>query len=293
MGINNMNNKINTKTTSIIAITLIAAIGLGSMPMDVDGFMQYASKPDWKLYPGESDSFNWGVISNGEDEVGTVEIVSGGGNGDKFLTFPESVEIEANRSAFIPITVTIPEDYASPHYYNPDGDYYDSVVRAYSPKVVTGSGNTIYVTMGFVNPIIVLPHYCGQPESFYDNTIIGTNSSDYLQGTKNADLIFGYGGNDFIRGLQGNDCIFGGEGNDFIQAGMGDDTIYAGNGNDHVNSGGGSDTGYGEDGDDILIAGLKPGTNILDGGTGFDMCGPTNDRVTLNSTNCEITTPTN
>jgi len=134
--------------------------------------------------------------------------------------------------------------------------------------------------------------YCNQPESYY-NVINGTNSSDYLMGTKLSDLIFGNGGDDFIRGAAGNDCIFGGEGNDFIQGGNGDDTIYAGNGDDKVRTGPGNDTVHGEDGDDVLLGVSGKGTNTLDGGSGSDMCVPQGSKVILNSTNCEITAPTN
>lgn len=56
--------------------------------------------------------------------------------------------------------------------------------------------------------------YCGEPISFYQNVIHGTDGNDYLKGTSVIDLIFGYGGNDIVKQKHGNDCLVGGTGMD-------------------------------------------------------------------------------
>ncbi len=47
-----------------------------------------------------------------------------------------------------------------------------------------------------------------------NNTLLGTNSAEYINGFAGADLIFGYAGNDIINGGTGNDRIYGGTGSD-------------------------------------------------------------------------------
>jgi len=46
---------------------------------------------------------------------------------------------------------------------------------------------------------------------------------------------------------------------------------------------------YGEGGDDILHAVNKKGANVLDGGDGFDICVPQNNKTTVSTLECEIT----
>jgi len=88
-------------------------------------------------------------------------------------------------------------------------------------------------------------------------TIKGTNASEVLTGTKEADVIMGLGGNDVIDGSNAGDVICGGSGND---------TVDGANGNDYLNGGFGNDTVAGGNGDDMLVGG--PGTDVLLGGRG-------------------------
>lgn len=131
--------------------------------------------------------------------------------------------------------------------------------------------------------------YCGEIPTFYDNIIVGTDSSDYLMGTDGKDLIFGEGGNDLIDGLGKADCIYAGDGNDFIQTGMGNDVIYGGNGDDTIRTSAGDNTVFGEEGNDILYVTHKKGSNVLDGGNGLDVCTVKFENTTASITNCEIT----
>jgi serralysin len=90
--------------------------------------------------------------------------------------------------------------------------------------------------------------------------INGTNASDFLLGTVEADTIFAYGG---------NDSVFGKEGDDTIDAGDGDDFAYAGDGNDYAVGGLGQDRLYGFSGDDRLVG--NEGDDYLDGEAGNDV----------------------
>ena len=109
--------------------------------------------------------------------------------------------------------------------------------------------------------------FCGQPKSFYDKVIYGTESADKLKGTNGNDLIFGLGGPDKIHGYKGNDCIYGGSGNDKIYGHNGMDTIFGEEGNDRI---------YGNNDDDVLSGG--EGRDYLRGGYGVDQISGGSDR---------------
>jgi Ca2+-binding RTX toxin-like protein len=129
-----------------------------------------------------------------------------------------------------------------------------------------------------------------------NNTIIGTEIRDILQGTTGNDSIVGLGGDDDISGEAGNDYIdagagndsinvssypaFGGHyGNDVVAAGDGNDsvnyyysadsvTIDGGNGNDYLVGGSTNDHLMGGAGDDTFIG--NPGADVMTGGEGAD-----------------------
>jgi Ca2+-binding RTX toxin-like protein len=136
--------------------------------------------------------------------------------------------------------------------------------------------------------ILTTELFCGKLLTSFDNVIYGTESDDDLMGTENKDLIFGYGGNDTINGGKRNDCIYGGDGNDIIFDGKANDTIYGGDGDDIIQTSGGSDKVYGGAGDDIIYEKSLGGSNIIDGGDGFDRCTISNDIIEAVFSNCEI-----
>lgn len=80
--------------------------------------------------------------------------------------------------------------------------------------------------------------------------LIGTESSEVIEGSELAEAIFGRGGEDTLYGFGGDDIIYasaegsrilGGQGDDLIIGGPGDDVIFAGRGNDTIIGGGGKD----------------------------------------------------
>jgi serralysin len=98
--------------------------------------------------------------------------------------------------------------------------------------------------------------------------INGTNASDFLLGTVEADTIFAYGGNDSVFGKEGDDTIDAGDGDDFAYGGDGKDYVAGGLGNDHVYGYTGDDRLLGNAGDDILDG--ETGNDIMEGGSGDD-----------------------
>jgi hypothetical protein len=284
-----MKNKINQKTTSIIAITFLAAICLVSIPSDVSGFKQSDGITDYTLHPGESETYNWKIYSS-DGESGNIPIRVGGVNGTEFVSTLQSLDLEENSTFTIPITVTIPEDYPQePHYYPNGLSFAPYVVATLEGNTELANGVIFNVAVMKMFQITVLPLYCGQHETYYDNIIVGTDSSDYLKGTSGSDLIFGEGGNDLIDGKGGMDCIYAGDGNDFINSGAGNDIIYAGNGDDTIRMSAGTNTVFGEEGNDILYAANKKGSNIMDGGDGLDVCAAKSKNSIASITNCEVT----
>jgi Ca2+-binding RTX toxin-like protein len=109
----------------------------------------------------------------------------------------------------------------------------------------------------------------------FDNTIVGTDGSDTINGTEGRDLIFGLDGSDTINGLGGDDCIVVGDGAD---------SLYGNNGNDVLLGTTSADL-HGGSGNDKLYA---PSTaSYADGGANTDTC------ESGYNVNCEVViTPT-
>lgn len=73
--------------------------------------------------------------------------------------------------------------------------------------------------------------------------IVGTNSSEALDGSADPDEIhgldgddnlYGHGGDDVLYGDNGDDLLAGGAGNDTLDGGAGNDTLWGGDGSDHI-----------------------------------------------------------
>lgn len=141
----------------------------------------------------------------------------------------------------------------------------------------------------------------------YGAPIVGTASSDNINGTSGNDLIFALGGSDRVNGKGGNDCIVGGDGSDRLTGANGDDVILGGAGSDSIDGGnqdddlfgqGGSDSIKGGNGNDILSGGDQSdslrgdgGTDTIDGGDGSDSAngGGGSDTCTAEAeSSCEI-----
>ena len=112
---------------------------------------------------------------------------------------------------------------------------------------------------------------------FPPGSIIGNNSTQFIQGTFNSDTVFGFGGNDTIDGQDGNDSLFGNSGSDSIVGGIDDDIIFGNVGIDTIDGQDGNDSILGNEDDDILGGGEdndtirgNTGSDEIDGGSGDD-----------------------
>ncbi|MEM1256482.1 MAG: lectin-like protein [Cyanobacteria bacterium P01_H01_bin.21] len=85
------------------------------------------------------------------------------------------------------------------------------------------------------------------PVSGYGNSL-----NNILQGNNHRNYLSGGEGNDVLDGRGGNDYLIGGRGDDSLTPGSGDDKVY------------------GQSGNDIITVRDFNGTELLDGGTGYD-----------------------
>ena len=101
-----------------------------------------------------------------------------------------------------------------------------------------------------------------------DDTLLGGNGNDTLEGIQNDDLLDGGAGNDSLIGGDNEDTLIGGDGNDVLEGGNNDDLLDGGAGNDNLSGGENEDTLLGGEGNDSLFGGNSNDT--LEGGLGND-----------------------
>jgi hypothetical protein len=107
-----------------------------------------------------------------------------------------------------------------------------------------------------LRPVIGVEEFSASPR---ECTVMGTEGSDRLRGTRRDDVICALGGDDRVEAGDGDDVVFGDAGNDSIEGDDGDDTLYGGEGTDRLE---------GDDDDDVLSGG--PGLDSMSGGRGDD-----------------------
>lgn len=89
----------------------------------------------------------------------------------------------------------------------------------------------------------------------------GSDKGDIIFGSFGSDIINGNGGNDLILGLFGHDTISGGEGRNFLFGNFGNDVIAGNTGDDFM---------FGGRGDDKLVWNNGDGSDLMNGGSGYD-----------------------
>ena len=83
--------------------------------------------------------------------------------------------------------------------------------------------------------------------------VIGSDSSDTIEGANSADVIYGMDGDDLLNGSGGDDFLHGGLGNDSLIGDEGNDTLVGGEGDDTLEGGSGDDTYIYEQGNDSIL----------------------------------------
>ena len=101
-----------------------------------------------------------------------------------------------------------------------------------------------------------------------DDTVIGSSSSEVMNGNRGFDRLFGRGGNDTLRGGRDRDILFGEINNDLLNGNLGDDFVSGGAGQDTLRGGQDDDILVGGDRNDVLIGDY--GTDYLIGNQGDD-----------------------
>ena len=102
----------------VLIIFVVAVLFLGFSFSNSFGLQQIAGKLEATLSPGGTTTIEWGLISDNPSEIITVELRAEG-PGSEFLSFPAKVSLAPKKVEFIPITVTVPDDYTSNVTLNP------------------------------------------------------------------------------------------------------------------------------------------------------------------------------
>jgi len=95
------------RTILFIAFFILLLV---SIVNTVDALQQTATEVIIDIKPGETKTFEWGLKSDEENEVTTVEL-SADRKGSEFLSFEKILEIEPQQVVYTTITVSIPDDY--------------------------------------------------------------------------------------------------------------------------------------------------------------------------------------
>jgi Ca2+-binding RTX toxin-like protein len=130
------------------------------------------------------------------------------------------------------------------------------------------------VKIGSIRLLINFENVVGSPG---DDSILGNDAANRLEGLGGNDKVSGDAGNDALSGGAGNDVLDGADGNDQMFGDVGIDSLNGGDGNDSLDGGDGDDYLDGNSGDDVLrgnggrdLLGGYLGNDSLNGGEGDD-----------------------
>jgi len=139
---------------------------------------------------------------------------------------------------------------------------------AISPSGATISNvDVIRVNGGGGNDVISLDETNGPLPSAQ---LLGGGGNDTLSGGSGSDELSGQGGDDILSGRGGADLLSGGGGNDFIAGGAGEDVLFGGGGDDFIDGDQGVDIAYLGAGNDVFRWDPGDGSDVVEGGSGFD-----------------------
>lgn len=116
------------------------------------GLMQVAGDVVIEVKPGETKPFDWGLVSDKQNETTTIELLADG-EGAEFLSFPKTVSLGPGELKEVKGNVSIPADYHVPT----NGTELNPTIRAaeQSNKGEQVSGMILNVQMAKVLSIVV------------------------------------------------------------------------------------------------------------------------------------------
>ncbi len=103
----------------VIVFTIFAILSTSIIFNQVDALMQIGGPQELEISPGETKTFEWGLISSEDDQTITLGM-STSGWGSQFITLEKSLELGPRETKYIIITVTIPDDHPGGTIINPD-----------------------------------------------------------------------------------------------------------------------------------------------------------------------------
>lgn len=104
-----------------------------------------------------------------------------------------------------------------------------------------------------------------------NDLIVGSFDDDHVTAKDGDDIVLGLFGDDKLAGDLGDDTMFGGVGDDTVEGGDGEDYLSGGFGDDVVVGNKGDDEMFGGRGDDLLVWNNGDGSDLMDGGKGYDV----------------------
>ncbi len=103
----------------IFIFTILALLSISFIFTQVEGLMQIGGPQELEISPGETKTFEWGLISSEDNKTITLEM-SASGWGSQFITLEKSLELGPKETKYAIITVTIPDDHPGGTTINPD-----------------------------------------------------------------------------------------------------------------------------------------------------------------------------
>lgn len=103
----------------VFVFTIFAILSTLIIFNQVDALKQIGGPQELEISPGETKTFEWGLISSEDDRTVTLEL-STAGWGSQFITFEKSLELGPRETKYAIITVTIPDDHPGGTTINPD-----------------------------------------------------------------------------------------------------------------------------------------------------------------------------
>jgi len=103
----------------IFIFTILVLLSISFIFTQVEGLMQIGGPQELEISPGETKTFEWGLISS--EDVGTITLEMGAaGWGSQFITIEKSMELGPRETKYVVITVTIPDDHPGGTIINPN-----------------------------------------------------------------------------------------------------------------------------------------------------------------------------